>query len=414
MNIAIISPEFPPITNWGGVATFNENLARLLSLMGHKVFVFTLNRDLPKTKIIEKRGYKIIYLTYKGGNILNKILIRLFEEYVGRLFPKISQIILWNYFSYIRFRSYTRKTKILVVHAPSYQSPVVLLGMVQRKLKIFLHLQGPQIFLNKFEGYSLDNKMATFIENMSLSFFCSKIITCSNFMKKEIVRKIPCLCPKIDVIPNFINLSTKFKNNISRRRIVYWGRLELRKGVDLLLKSFLKLYKINPDIELYLIGQPNGKFPYEGNNLDFNDLYKQIVSDNKIGQNIHIIPQISDRKVLFQLLDSLRGIAIFPSRYEPFGFVTIEAMKLGYLVVTSKNGGGSEIIKNNLNGFTIDPTTDSIKNTIEKCFNLTNRDVNKIIRNARGTINDNYTVKSIKKYYTLFYKNEIINGDINI
>jgi 1,4-alpha-glucan branching enzyme len=62
---------------------------------------------------------------------------------------------------------------------------------------------------------------------------------------------------------------------------------------------------------------------------------------------------ISDqqRDRLYQIADA----AIFPSLYEPFGIVALEAMALGCNVIASDVGGLGEVVKHLRNGLTIYP-----------------------------------------------------------
>jgi UDP-glucose:(heptosyl)LPS alpha-1,3-glucosyltransferase len=46
-------------------------------------------------------------------------------------------------------------------------------------------------------------------------------------------------------------------------------------------------------------------------------------------------------------------IFVFPSIYEPFGNVHLEALASGLPVITTRNSGGSEIIRDGVNGFVI-------------------------------------------------------------
>ncbi|MBI5234484.1 MAG: glycosyltransferase, partial [Deltaproteobacteria bacterium] len=42
MNICFITQEYPPETNWGGIATYTQTLARQMVKMGQRVHVITL------------------------------------------------------------------------------------------------------------------------------------------------------------------------------------------------------------------------------------------------------------------------------------------------------------------------------------------------------------------------------------
>ena len=57
------------------------------------------------------------------------------------------------------------------------------------------------------------------------------------------------------------------------------------------------------------------------------------------------------RDALYEVVDA----AIFPSLYEPFGIVALEAMAMGCNVVASDVGGLGEVVKHQQNGLTVFP-----------------------------------------------------------
>jgi glycosyltransferase involved in cell wall biosynthesis len=72
-----------------------------------------------------------------------------------------------------------------------------------------------------------------------------------------------------------------------------------------------------------------------------------------IAERVSFIGFISDeaRNLLFKVADC----AVFPSLYEPFGIVALEAMALGCPVVASDVGGLSEVVTYRDTGITIYP-----------------------------------------------------------
>ena len=70
MKVAIISPEFPPLTNWGGVATFSKNLSILLKENKHDVEIFTHAKDVSFVK--KEDGIKIHYVPFKTNSKITK------------------------------------------------------------------------------------------------------------------------------------------------------------------------------------------------------------------------------------------------------------------------------------------------------------------------------------------------------
>src|SRR3990170_5125949 len=63
MNICLISQEYPPETNWGGIATYTQTLARELVRRGESVHVITLGPE--KQYIMDDKGISVHRIALK-------------------------------------------------------------------------------------------------------------------------------------------------------------------------------------------------------------------------------------------------------------------------------------------------------------------------------------------------------------
>ena len=66
-------------------------------------------------------------------------------------------------------------------------------------------IQGPQEELNRFEEINTDSKIKAWLENIYMINFSRKIIACSNYLYRKIVRRFPKIKKKVLYIHNFIN-----------------------------------------------------------------------------------------------------------------------------------------------------------------------------------------------------------------
>lgn len=120
------------------------------------------------------------------------------------------------------------------------------------------------------------------------------------------------------------------KLDSSKINILFIGRFDKQKGLDILIDFFSKNYL--SDIRLYLIGD--------------NVLNKSTL---KLPSNIISIGWIDN-----ELIDSYYKIfdaVIVPSRWEGFGLVAIEAMRNKKALIVSDRGALPEIVKNGVNGY---------------------------------------------------------------
>jgi glycogen(starch) synthase len=78
-----------------------------------------------------------------------------------------------------------------------------------------------------------------------------------------------------------------------------------------------------------------------------------LTEELRIDDIVQFLDYITDlqRDWLYQVVD----VAIFPSLYEPFGIVALEAMALDCNVIASDVGGLGEVVKHEVNGLTVYP-----------------------------------------------------------
>ena len=81
--------------------------------------------------------------------------------------------------------------------------------------------------------------------------------------------------------------------------------------------------------------------------------YRQMVTHEDLGDCVSFIGYISDRERNDYLKNCLA--VIFPSLYEPFGIVALEAMAFRKGVVASNTGGLKSIVKHEQTGLLFEP-----------------------------------------------------------
>lgn len=116
----------------------------------------------------------------------------------------------------------------------------------------------------------------------------------------------------------------------------YAGRLTKDKGIDLLIESFKKLYEVNSDLKLLLIGDFESSNPLKQEN------------ENLIHQhpNIIYVPYTDGMDYYYSLMD----LFILPTYREGFSNVSIEAQSMGVPVVTFDSTGASDTVEHGMTG----------------------------------------------------------------
>lgn len=118
--------------------------------------------------------------------------------------------------------------------------------------------------------------------------------------------------------------------------LLFVGRINLIKGIDVLLEAFKKINKDKYLIKLFVIGE-------------FGDeqLKQQILSNSQI---VYLTPR-SGIEEFYHLAD----IVVMPSRVESLGYVMLEAGLAKKAFIGGRTGGIEEFIEDGVDGLLVDP-----------------------------------------------------------
>jgi len=218
-----------------------------------------------------------------------------------------------------------------------------------------------------------------------------KIIAISNMVKRDIIEEYGIDPRKIEVVYNGIPLKEKvdFEDlkkefNIKNERILlYVGSGFKRKGVK---KALEIVSKLKGNFKFFVVGKEKKI-----------DWYKEYAKKLKIEDKVIFTGPRSDVDKFYSMSD----IFIFPTRYEPFGSVIIEALNFENVVFTTNMCGGGEILPKE---WIID------EKVVEKIqFLIDNpNELQKLKKIAKEISKDFSIEKNVKK--TLKVINEVVNN----
>lgn len=174
-----------------------------------------------------------------------------------------------------------------------------------------------------------------------------KIIAISEMVKQNITDHYKVSPADIEVIYNGVDLvkfhpdnRQKYRSEIRRKHglsdtdfvVLFMGSGFERKGVKYLIEAAESL---SAPVSVMIVGKGNVKGEYR--------------------QNIIFCGPQKDNYKYYAAAD----VFVFPTMYEPFGNVHLEALASGLPVITTKNSGASEIIKDGVQGFVIERPEDT-------------------------------------------------------
>jgi glycogen(starch) synthase len=203
----------------------------------------------------------------------------------------------------------------------------------------------------------LGNEMSRAINHTEwwLAFESWRVICCSRFMADEVNVALNTPLDKVDVVPNGVDPArfdalAKEPLDTFRLRfagadeaiVFYVGRVVYEKGVQLLVEAIARIRDQSVPVKLVVAGT--------GDSLH---AVRQLAISLGVGPHCYFTGFIPDgvRDRLFRVAN----VAAFPSLYEPFGIVALEAMAARTPVVASAVGGLREVLRHDENGLTIHP-----------------------------------------------------------
>ena len=331
MKILMLTWEYPPRIV-GGIARVVHDLSKRLIKDGHEVTVVTYrdNADVPE------------YENDKGVNVYR----------VDNYMIHPNNFIDW--IMQLNFNMLSKATEIInkeggfdVIHAHDW-----LVTYAAKSLKnaydipIVATIHATEAVRNS----GIHDETQRYINDTEwlLTYEATEVIVNSNYMKNEIQRLFGLPFDKINVIPNGINLSnfTGIERDYDFRRqyamdnekiILYVGRLVYEKGVQHLIAAMPKILSNYNDAKLIIAGRGGmmDELRAEASNLGLND-------------KIYFTGYLNSKQV--QKMYKCADVAVFPSTYEPFGIVALEAMLAGVPTVVSDVGGLDEIVTHGVDG----------------------------------------------------------------
>ena len=226
-----------------------------------------------------------------------------------------------------------------------------------------------------------------------------RIIANSNMVKQQIIKTYGIDVNKINVIYNgikskeidyqqsFDKLSKEFPINEDCSFLLYVGSGFKRKGVKEFLEIIAKLKKSN--IRAFILGK-------EKNIKYYQDLAKEL----NIEHQVFFTGPREDVDDFYTISD----IFLFPTHYEPFSNVILEAMSFENAVFTTRQNGASEILDDE---FVMNTPQDySVVQKIDKL--LADKEVLREVKNNNKLKSKQFSIeKNLSE--TLKVINEVIN-----
>lgn len=377
MKILIIRnyPSYMEVKN----NTYNiqeVGLAKAIVRKGHVCdIVFWTDREEETVEIpVDAEG--IVHVFYRRGRtkLKNTVFIncdKLFEQYDILQPCEYNQMQAW-------LLAKNMPWKTVIYHGPYYSSFNKRYNLMCKVFDLFFLRQ----YIKQGSKFLVKSEMAK-------EFLVSKGIKQTN------VEAVGVGIDAQMLTNNYVSctepLYQTMKDQKEGLKLLYIGRFEERRDIKFIIDVFKKVWQKKADTRLYMIG--TGESDYL--KMSFEYMEKVGVRDKVIWQEKMEQKFLSD---VYKQADYF----LLPTEYEIFGMVLLEAMYYGVVVLTTRNGGSSTLIKNGKSGYVFEKK--DVVQWANHMLSLGDADKKDISQNAALTISENYTwdnlaTKFLEQYY---------------
>jgi glycogen synthase len=362
MKMVVLVYEYPPKIV-GGLGTYAAEITRKFVLLDHEVTVFTMNDDtgsLPTRELL--RGVEVHRpLHVDVSDSLPDVLAEDVRKW-GRGIHLFSKILVYNYLSASKVVNELVRTDGFLYDVVIAHDWLSAMGGIAIKRELSL----PFVFhVHSTEKGRTMGHGSEVVSNIELRAAQNAdiIVTVSNAMKGELIG-LGFPAEKIRVVYNGVDPQKYNREHVSDEKVrkirhqygvkdddlmvLFFGRLVSVKGVDKLIAAMPHVLQKVPNAKLVIVGVG-----------DMQDYLMRLTENLKLQDHVKLrfefIPE-EERIAHYAACD----VAVFPSTYEPFGIVALEAMSMGKPVVVGAKGvsGMREVVVptgDDQSGFHIDP-----------------------------------------------------------
>jgi glycosyltransferase involved in cell wall biosynthesis len=337
LKIAQITPYFYPVE--GGVERHVLCLSRELVARGHEVDIYTCKKD--------RNGGRLDSESCVDGLTIHRFRSILSLGEFGRVWP--------GFMTRVAGGNYD------VVHSHVYRHPHSDLALITSKLAGCESILTPH---SPFHPASVRKRLPrilvpfydTVIGPISLKGFDGIISLTSREAEKLIALGAPR--SNLRIIPHGVDkvhfetvdvddFNKKFSLE-GRKQVLYLGRINRTKGLDLLVEAFSEIADKLKDASLVLAGPCT-----DSTEEQYRDELMRLASSLGISGRLVMTGPLSEAEKLAAYQSC--SVFVLPSIYEPYGIVLLEAAAHGKPIISTATDGPASIIKDGHTGFLIEP-----------------------------------------------------------
>ncbi len=342
LNIVYVCREFGPVTG-GGIGTYIFNVCRSMVERGHQVFLLTDCFNIGNMEMLP-RGVVLVSTvaspTLRHGNFVTPM-----HEYSYRVLDTLRILSGEKQVDIVEFAEFGVEGFATIRAKRLYNE------FADTKLVVKLHTPSSLLHeINENMALAIETPLVCMMEDYCVQhadMVTSPSLSLGEYFENRVGRMDIRKCPYPIDLP-VVNRSGSFSME-QVKRVRFVGSVQIRKGLD----TFIEAAKI------ILSEQPSFVFEIWGADRNTPIFGKTYVDILKCA-----IPVEYSEKIVFKGVVPYREIpelfadscyCVYPSRWENWANVCLEAMSAGCVVLASQNGGMAEMIEHGISGYVIDP-----------------------------------------------------------
>lgn len=352
MQICLVTREYPLLGSHGGIGTYTQNLVKGLAERGHKVTVITRALEGQSAEPFWDGAARI-----EPVQAPERWMLPAGNRYVGmtmRALPFIQRAA-------ARFAEMQKQQPFDVVEVPEYQGWGLGVALAAKSpVVVRLHSHSKLVRRLNEVPLNADTRMVCALESLSVRRG-DVVLANSQALAGVMAEDYHYPLSRVQVLPLGID-TDRFQPYETRWLrahlgleadapiLLYVGRLERRKGVEVLVEAFARVRAKHPKATLLLAGFSTDTGPGQASLLEY---LKQQAGATGALDRIRFLGHVP----YDELPRYYSGCDLFlaPSLYEPFGMVYLEAMACGKTAIGCDAGGVPEIIRHGQTGVLVPP-----------------------------------------------------------
>jgi glycogen(starch) synthase len=345
LHLCFLSVEYPPVPV-NGIGRVVHELATGLGQMGHEVHVLTMGSDLDR-------------IDFEEGVWVHRMVPRPHPLPEGIEVPAG----LWNYSATLgdeALRIHAHRP-VDLVQAPNWSTEGIAV-LLDGRLPLVVGLYTPLATVAAMDEpiaqalAARDPEIVNLIELERLTYSkAPHFLACGPAIVGEIeaaygVTLGPDRCGFVAHGLSDLAGSVEPTRWPGRINVLFVGRLEDRKGIDILLAAVPELVRRHSDVGFTIVGEDSRPMT---DGLTHRQRFEASTAWPEVADHVRFLGRVDD--------DELHGlyagcdVFVAPSRFESFGLILLEAMMFAKPLVASDIGGMAEIVVEGENGRLVPP-----------------------------------------------------------